>query len=635
MKSWPDRFDLGANYWASHAGLFMWRDWRPDQVERDFKALARERVRVLRVFPLWPDFQPIHLLRGGGGAPVEIRHGETPLQGEGFRHGLDETMLDRFAELADLAQQEGLRLIVGLVTGWMSGRRFVPPALEGLNPITDPGSILWQIRFVKEFADRFRDHSAVVAWDLGNECNCMGTATREQAWLWTSSLADAIRVVDPSRLVISGMHSLAVDPSGPWSIRDQGELTDLLTTHPYPIWTPHCNREPLNSFRPILHAAAETCLYSDLSGKPAIAEEIGTMGPMICSDEASGGFARASLFSLWTHGAASALWWCAHDQTELTPPPYDWNACERELGLLRIDGTPKPALREMRKMSELIDRIPALPARRIEAVCLLTPGQDSWGVAFSSFLLAKQAGFDMRFASADRPLPESDLYLVPSLGGLTALSRRRQNELFARVSEGATVYLSLGDAFISEFKNLIGLEVESRSERATPCRFSLGEEPFAIETALHYRLLANGATVLARESDGNPVFSLFPYGKGKVYFLAFPLEAALASQAGAFLPGAQPFWHLYRLLAEEFLRQRLVSKSSPWIGLTEHAHADGSVTVGVVNYIPQAVEARIGVHDDLEFHEALFGLPLAEKAIRLEANGVALWHFRRKQPAHR
>ena len=52
-------FRVGCNYWASHAGMMMWRNWDAAQVERDFAALAGNGVRALRVFPLWPDFQPL------------------------------------------------------------------------------------------------------------------------------------------------------------------------------------------------------------------------------------------------------------------------------------------------------------------------------------------------------------------------------------------------------------------------------------------------------------------------------------------------------------------------------------------------------------------------------------------------
>jgi len=90
-------------------------------------------------------------------------------------------MLDRFAEFCALAEKHRLTLVIGLVTGWMSGRLFVPPALEGLNPIGNPTSIAWQVKFVSAFVGEFRKAPAIGAWDLGNECNCMGEAPTPDA----------------------------------------------------------------------------------------------------------------------------------------------------------------------------------------------------------------------------------------------------------------------------------------------------------------------------------------------------------------------------------------------------------------------------------------------------------------------
>ena len=64
------------------------------------------------------------------------------------------------------------------------------------------------------------------------------------------------------------------------------------------------------------------------------AEEIGTMGPMLCSDENAAKFMRTNLYSLWANNAAGAMWWCANDQTMLTKVPYTENMVELELGLL-------------------------------------------------------------------------------------------------------------------------------------------------------------------------------------------------------------------------------------------------------------------------------------------------------------
>ena len=53
------RLVLGANYWSSFNATKMWRDWRPDEIEKDFVALKEHGMTVLRVFPTWSDFQPI------------------------------------------------------------------------------------------------------------------------------------------------------------------------------------------------------------------------------------------------------------------------------------------------------------------------------------------------------------------------------------------------------------------------------------------------------------------------------------------------------------------------------------------------------------------------------------------------
>ena len=51
-------FFVGCNYWASHAGTRMWRNWDAASVEADLAALSKAGVQVIRAFPLWPDFQP-------------------------------------------------------------------------------------------------------------------------------------------------------------------------------------------------------------------------------------------------------------------------------------------------------------------------------------------------------------------------------------------------------------------------------------------------------------------------------------------------------------------------------------------------------------------------------------------------
>ena len=163
----------GCNYWASHAGILMWRNWSPEIVEQDFQRLSQHGMTLLRVFPLWEDFQPVETMRGGSGVPVGYAAAKdnAPLRPGG--DGLDPVMLQRFRTLADLAQKYQLKLIVGLLTGWMSGRLFVPRALEGRNLFTDPEAMRWESRFIRGFVTAFKDHPAIAVWEPGNECNCL------------------------------------------------------------------------------------------------------------------------------------------------------------------------------------------------------------------------------------------------------------------------------------------------------------------------------------------------------------------------------------------------------------------------------------------------------------------------------
>ena len=606
------QFVVGCNYWASHAGTRMWADWRPDVVKQDLRRLRQGGLQVLRVFPLWPDFQPLTSLRTGAG-PVEFRHGESPLPDDPCgQAGMSAAMMERFAEFLDLLSAQGLRGIVGLLTGWMSGRLFVPPALDGLQVLTDPAALRWQVRFVRHFVGAFRDHPAILAWDLGNECNCMGPASRDQAYAWTALITQTIRAADATHPVVSGMHGLL--PDGNWSPFDQGELTDVLTTHPYPVFTPHCDQDPVNTVRTILHSTAESRFCADLGGKPCLCEEIGTLGPVLASEQIAADFVRAALFSLWANDCHGLLWWCASDQTHLAHAPYDWCAVERELGLLRVDGRAKPVLKEIRAFRRMLAGLPfrCLPPRTREAVCILTEGQDHWGVAYSAFILAKQAGFEIEFQHASQPLRDAPFYLLPCLAGHQMISRRRMLALLARVQAGATLYISLDSGLPDGFEALTGLEPQTRQRNRAPGDITLeGVEGLASipnRGTFKVNFRATRSTVLGREGDGNPALAVAPYGKGRVYFLAIPLEMTLTQTPGAFhSESAPPCWRLYRHMGGIFLKSRAVRKAHPLVGLTEHRLDAANRIAVIINHAPHRLREKLALTPGWRLKRVLHG----------------------------
>jgi len=631
-------FMLGCNYWASHAGTAMWSDWRPDVVDKDLKQLSGAGLQILRVFPLWPVFQPLVELKTGGGEHGEYRFGESPLPAAdaGFA-GVSEEAMGKFKQFADLAEKHGLKLIVSLITGWMSGRLFVPPALENKHVLTDPAAILWQVRFVRYFVKTMRGHQAISAWGLGNECNCMDRVkSREEAWMWTYAISRAIRSEDTSRPVISDLHGIkpaVKHREANWTIQDQAELTDILTTHPYPPFTPYCGLEPINTMRPVLHATAESRLYGDIGKKPCFAEELGTLGPFFAGEKVAADYIRSELFSLWAHDCGGMFWWCAFDQNHLEHAPYDWTAVERELGLIRNDRTSKPVLEEIGRFAKFIAQLPIkeLPTRITEAACILTHGQDSWGVAYSSFILAKQAGFDLMFSQADEKLPDKDLYMLPSLTGAQSFSRRFWLKLLERVRAGATLYVSFDDCILSSFREVFGLEIQTREKRSEKLSLELTELAGApvISTAAEYRLnlLPANAEILGKEPDGNPAFIGTKYGKGRIYLLTASLEMNLCNEPGAFhAKNAQPFWKIYRHIAEETMgKTRILGKEHPQLGITEHPLNDNERVAVLINYSPESVNALVNIAAGWGVAETLRGAKSENGIIKLPSNDAAVW----------
>jgi hypothetical protein len=626
------KFVVGCNYWVSHAGTNMWKDWRADVVDADLKQLSEAGIQVIRVFPIWPDFQPIHQFYSGKGSLKEVRFLNGPLSGTGpGKNGVSTEALAHFKQFADMAHKYNIKLVVGLVTGWMSGQLFVPQALEGKNILTDPTSVMWQVKYVRTMVQEFKNHPAVLAWDLGNECNEMEAVDNSQAaYVWTAAITNAIKAEDISRPVVSGMHSLSSGSDAKWKIQDQAELTDLLTTHPYPFWTPHTNQDPANTIRTIMHSAAETRMYSDIGGKPCLVEETGIMGPMEANEESKSGFLRTILFNNWAQDTHGLMWWCAYDQNLLNFTPYEWYSVERDLGLFRNDRSPKPVVKELSNFKKFIDGLPfdGLPKAKREAVCILTDGQDQWGVAYSSFILAKQAGFDLEFQHGNQPIKDAQLYILPSIKGLTVINKEDWLKLLEKVKNGAILYVSYDQGFLSHFLDSAGFEVVTSQNRDAEASFVSNDgsiKPFSMNTGRKLNITPTTAKVLAHESDGNPIFTVNSYGKGKIYFLGLPMEMNLTLKPGAFTDKPSECWKIYQTISADIVKQsRVAEKTDPFVGITEHDFSPTRKVIVLVNYTPIDKEVQLNIKSGWKVDKVLYGNTPDKKTLKLKANDACV-----------
>lgn len=562
----------------------MWKNWDEEQVERDMQDLSEYGVKYLRVFPNWKDFQPVMPVYGGEGRIKEYmlegcREPENPWY-------LDEVMLDRFGKFCTVAEKYGMKLIVGLITGWMSGRLFIPSALNGKNLCTDPVALKFELLMVRGIVSRFCDRDVIYAWNLGNECNCMSKVnTREEAMVWTAAVSNAIRAADPDRPVISGMHSLSVDRDA-WRITDQADWNDILTTHPYAYFVPYCRNDPIDSIRTLMHGTCETMLYASVGKKPCLLEELGTLGPNICNDDISGSFMRLNLISNWANGSAGLLWWCAHEQLNLEKPPYNWFMLERELGMLDINRRPKPILKEMKKFSDWLGTVDfELEAPVKDALILLTKEQDCWATAFMSFILGKQAGVTLDFLAPNLDIPDSAVYFMPSVHSGCPLYARYYNQLLDKVYNGAVLYVSNGDAFFNKREEVFGASVISSEDTYDSGTFTFNGSVIPYERYCKVGIEPTTAQVLANDGNGKPIFTVNNFGKGKIYYLNFPLEDMLSRQNHAFDGGA---YKIYEYVLKELLEKKTVRKLNSKVGVTEN----GSIAT-VINYSNEPVKTGL------------------------------------------
>ena len=574
---------IGANYWASHAATKMWTKWDAAEVEKDLVALKGAGMTFLRVFPNWADFQPIVAVMLNGGNWNKTRETRMFLSEEPLpdtpcgRAGVDERMVEHFEEFCDLAEKHGFKLIVPLLTGQMTFRNFIPPALVHLDPYADPYALKWEARYVECMVSRLKAKKAIAAWETGNEARILGKSEcMERAEFWQRYIHDVIRRADPSRPVV-GVDGLELTSDSYWPTEVNAMLSDYVTTHPYHFWGAGY-QDDFRSIRSTTYASAHTHALADVAGLPAFVEEHGSRRQEQASQRHVADYMRALLWNVWDSDCRAMLWWCAFDQTGQEIAPYNWKEPCVELGIFRRDRAPYPGVESMRKFAEFQKSLPfeALPKPKPNALFIVSDGN----VTHSSFILAKQAGLRPAFQSAEQPIRDAKTYFLPVATGRAHLTLKNWRVLKEKVAAGATLYLSLNDTFLDGLEEVAGIEIDYRdgNGETLDCTFPGFNLTLGSGVTRRYRALT--AETVAKDKKGNGVFFKNRYGKGRVYTLTVPLEARLYKMAGKYATDA---YKIYELVAPTW---KLLKTGSRDVVATEHCFGGGRCGVVVVNNSP-------------------------------------------------
>lgn len=626
-------FFTGINYWGSQDAINMWETFDAASIEKDFQVLTDCGITHLRVFPLWPVFQPLKALYG----PKEVYEfgmGENCLPDTpAGRAGVSEEACQKFTLFCDLAEKYSLKLIVALITGHMSFRTYAPPAFEGRQLLSDPTVMKWQRRFIKYFVGRFKSMPSIVGWDLGNEVNNLPGLEGKHPdtfYTWCSAMADAIRSVDPVHPILSGIDNSAI-ACGHSNLKNAGEIFDIHTTHPYNIFA--TNSDPLCSMQPICDLPFRCQIGEDISGIPMFVQEFGSIGYANCSLKTEADYYRASLLASLAHGFHGTMWWCAFDQGEFDYAPYRWNTIGSDYGFFTKNRIAKPVADVNRTIKLLVDKLPerTLPPHRTNA-CVIVPREIPEGVKQlnnimrATYILAKQANIDVRFSYALDPIPNAKLYILTGLTHNKTITKQRLDELLDKVKAGATLYLSLDSGLFRQLPEITGVEFACREIVNKVETVSINDQYLPIHTQYFYHPENIRAESLAICENDEPVFFKYALGKGFVYLLTLPLEKHLSETPNVFSKEDTPPYHeIYRELACCAGIRRLCDSDHPYVRLTEHPIDENHAYIFAINYSSNSAHTKLSLSEGFYISESIYGASPQNGHLSLQACDGALF----------
>ena len=108
------------------------------------------------------------------------------------------------------------------------------------------------------------------------------------------------------------------------------------------------------------------------------------------------------------------------------------------------------------------------------------------------------------------------------------------------------------------------------------------------------------------DNGGDVAVSSYTYGKGKVYYVNFPLESMLIRESDAFDKGR----HLiYGQIFGETLSEREAQTYNSKLSLTFHPAGDGSLYCAILNYSEEDQKTGLKLKEGYRITEVITGSP--------------------------
>lgn len=350
---------FGVNYTPRQGWFHHWLDFDLDAARSDLDAIAALGFDHVRVFPLWPVFQPNRTLI----RPDAVR---------------------QLVSLADAAGERGLDVSVDGLQGHLSSFDFRPSWISSWhrrNMFTDPDVVVAEATYLRTLAAALADRANFLGMTLGNETNQFSDGPHPDpdriepadADAWLARLLAACEDGAPGRAHAHCFYDAAWYRDGhPFTPAQAARHGFATTIHSW-VFNGTAQTYGTGSAAVAQHAAYLIELSKAWAldpRRPVWLQEIGAPAPHIPA-AAAGEFARTAITAaldcpdLW-----GVTWWCSHDVDRSLA---DFPELEYSLGLLTSDGRVKPAGEAIARLIKETRSSWTPPAPRTTALLLDLP----------------------------------------------------------------------------------------------------------------------------------------------------------------------------------------------------------------------------------------------------------------------
>ncbi|MET9579895.1 glycosyl hydrolase [Streptomyces massasporeus] len=341
----PPAVRFGVNYTPSEGWFHHWLDFDLDSVRADLDSIAALDLDHVRVFPLWPYFQPNRTL-------------------------IRPRAVEQLVALADAAAERGLDVNVDGLQGHLSSFDFLPAwtrTWHRRNLFTDPDALDGQENLLRTLAAALADRPNFIGMTLGNEVNQFSSgphpdpdrATPGEIDTWLARMLAACEEGAPGRLHLHAEYDATWyqddQPFTPGQAARHGAVTAV---HSW-VFNGTAQRYGRTSVPSEHHAAYLVELskaWADDPHRPVWLQEVGAPAPLVPPEHAAA-FTEATVANaLDCPGLWGITWWCSHDVSRSLA---DFPELEYGLGLLTNDRGPKDTALVLERAARGPSYIPA------------------------------------------------------------------------------------------------------------------------------------------------------------------------------------------------------------------------------------------------------------------------------------